>query len=194
MKLGDVAAVRSGLVLARKDAKKVSPWPYKALTLRSFNPEGYIDLSQLENYHATEMLNPDYLTQIGDVVIRLTAPYTAVLIDEQTEECVISSNFVVIRANNKKLVPEYLAWLLNTAKEKKAIYENTSSNMLGAIKAKYFLDYELADLPLADQRQIAELNLLARREARLLRELAEQKEKYYAHMIGSVQKKMRRGN
>lgn len=191
MKLGDMATVRSGLVLARKDAKKVSPWPYKALTLRSFHPAGYIEPDQLDAYHATEMLNPDYLTQAGDVVIRLTAPYTAVLIDEQTADFVISSNFVVIRADGKILLPAYLAWLLNTEAEKKKIFENTSGNMLGAIKAKYFLEYELALLPLSRQMAIANLNELARRETALLRKLAEEKEKYYSHMIASVQKRMR---
>lgn len=191
MKLGDMASVRSGLVLARKDAKKVSPWLYKGLTLRSFNPEGYIDIDQLDTYHATEALNPVYLTRAGDVVIRLTAPYTAVLIDEQTEGCVISSNFVVIRTDRTRLIPAYLAWLLNTEAEKRKIFENASSNMLAAIKSKYFLDYDLADLPLAEQLKIADLNNLARRETKLLRELAAEKEKYYAHMIASVQKRMR---
>ena len=43
--------------------------------------------------------SPEYLTHTGDVVIRLTAPYTAVLITEQLEGYVIPSSFVVVRTN-----------------------------------------------------------------------------------------------
>lgn len=194
MKLGSVAAVRSGLVLSRKQAREPSDIRYPLLNLRCMEANGSINLEQIDIYDAKERLPADYLSQAGDVVVRLSAPYTAVLIDERTSDMVVSSNFVTIRTDRKCLLPEYLFWLLNTPKVKRQIYENTSSNMLGAIKAKYFTDFELYPLPVADQEKIAALNSLARRENQLLKQLAEEKEKLYKSMIDRVQKKMRRGN
>lgn len=127
MKLGNIATVRSGLVLSRKQAREPSNIQYPLLNLRSINPRGYVDLDQTDVFDATEYLAPEYLSQIGDVIVRLTAPYTAVLIDEITSGMVISSNFVIIRADRGKILPEYLFWLINTPNVKHAIYENTSS-------------------------------------------------------------------
>ena len=194
MKLGSIATVRSGLVLSRKQAREPSDIRYPLLNLRSINPGGYIEADQLDVFVAAEYLSPEYLSQIGDVIVRLTAPYTAILVDKVTAGMVISSNFVIIRADRRELLPEYLFWLINTPKVKRSIYENTSSNMLGAIKAKYFSDFEVPFLPIAKQQQIAAMNELALKETKLLRKLADGKECYYSLLIDRAYKEMERGN
>lgn len=194
MKLGNIATVRSGLVLSRKQAREPSGIRYPLLNLRSINPKGYIELEQLDIYDASEHLSPEYLSHVGDVIIRLTAPYTAILIDASTAGIVISSNFVVIRTENKELLPEYLFWLINTPDVKRSIYENTSSNMLGAVKAKFFSDFEIQMLSVPEQQIIANMNALALKEAILLRQLANEKDRYYTLLIDHVHKEMKRGN
>lgn len=193
MRLGNIASVRSGLVLSRKQAREPSNINYPLLTLRAVNSGGYIERCEIDVFHATEMLGGEYLTQPGDVVIRLTAPYTAVLIDETTSGMVVSSNFVIIRTDRRQVLPEYLYWLINTQPVKRGIYENTSSNMLGAIKAKYFSEFELELLTIEQQRFLADMNLLAIRESRLMKELAAEKEKFYALIIERAHKEMKRG-
>ena len=194
MKLGNIATVRSGLVLSRKQAREPSDIRYPLLNLRSINPGGYIEADQLDVFVAAEYLSPEYLSQIGDVIVRLTAPYTAILIDKVTAGMVISSNFVIIRADRRELLPEYLFWLINTPKVKRSIYENTSSNMLGAVKAKFFSDYEFPLLSIDKQQQIAAMNELALKETKLLRKLADGKECYYSLLIDRAYKEMERGN
>lgn len=194
MKLGNIATVRSGLVLSRKQAREPSDIRYPLLNLRSINPGGYIEADQLDVFDAAEYLSPEYLSQVGDVIVRLTAPYTAILIDKVTVGMVISSNFVIIRADRRELLPEYLYWLINTPKVKRSIYENTGSNMLGAINAKYFSDFEVPSLPISKQQQIAAMNELALKETKLLRQLADEKERYYSLLIDRTYKEMKRGN
>ena len=116
MKIGALADVRSGLVLSRKQSKEPTDYRYSLINLRCIQPEGIIDLNESDIYEAKEPLKEEYLSQRGDIVVRLTAPYTAVLIDDTTSGMVISSNFVVIRIEDKQLLPEYLFWLLNTQK------------------------------------------------------------------------------
>lgn len=192
MKLGDMATVRSGLVLSRKLSREPTKYRYPLLNLRSIAPEGYIDANFLDVYDAIECLAVEYLTQKDDVIIRLSAPYTTVLIDDDSTGMVISSNFAVIRTDQKNISAEYLFWLLNTPNVKRQIFENTSSNMLGAIKPKFFVDFEIKPLPLDKQQKIATLNRLARRESFLLTTLAREKEKYYATVIDKLQGKMRK--
>ena len=193
MKLQDLASVRSGLVLSRKQSKEPTDYRYPLINLRCIQPEGTIDQNEADIYAAKEPLKREYLSQRGDIVVRLTAPYTAVLIDDTTSGMVISSNFVVIRIEDKQLMPEYLFWLLNTQKVKRKIYENTTSNMLGAVNAKFLMDFDIALLPAEIQQKIAQLNLLAKKENQLLRELATEKEKLYSCLLNQAYKRVKKG-
>ena len=56
MKLGEVALVRSGLVLSRKAAKSPSPFRYSLLSLRAMSGEGEILEEELDVFHAAELL------------------------------------------------------------------------------------------------------------------------------------------
>ena len=193
MKLQSFAGVRSGLVLSRKQSKEPTDYRYPLINLHCIQQEGNIDLHKADIYEAKELLKEEYLSRQGDIVVRLTAPYTAVLIDDTTSGMVISSNFVVIRIEDKRLLPEYLFWLLNTQKVRHKIYENTTSNMLGAIKAKFLMDFELVLLPIEVQQKIAQLNLLAKKESQLLKELAAEKEKLYSSLLDQEYKREKRG-
>lgn len=194
MKLKDLASVRSGLVLSRKQSKEPTAYRYPLVNLRCIQQEGTVDLSEVDIYEAKELLKEEYLSRKGDIIVRLTAPYTAVLIDAATSGMVISSNFVMIRIEDKRLLPEYLFWLLNTQKVKRKIYENTTSNMLGAVKAKFLTDFELTVLPVEEQHKIAQLNLLVKKESQLLKELADEKEKLYSSLLDQAYKRAKRGN
>lgn len=194
MNLGNVASIRSGLVLSRKLSREQSPYCYPLLNLRAIHPDGYILSDSLEVFHAIEPLSQEYLTQQGDIIIRLSIPYTPILIDSDMVGMVVSSNFTIIRSNQEQLLPEYLLWLLSTPEMKKRIYESSSSNMLSAVRPSFFTGLDISLLSLADQWKIAQLNLLAKRESQLLKRLAEEKEKYYAIVIDHAQKRMIGGN
>ena len=194
MKLEKMAFVRSGLVLGRKQAKDQTEYRYPLLNLRCIQPDGSVDTSLCETFHANEYLNPEYLTHEGDVVIRLTAPYTAVLITRTLEGFVIPSSFIVVRTKTDILLPEYLVWLLNSQLSKRQIYDGAPTNMLGGIKPRFFAEVDLDPLPTEQQRAIAQLSVLAQREAKLLRELVAEKEKYYDLTINKIYNKMKRGN
>lgn len=194
MKLGEIASVRSGLVLSRKLARENPVQRYRLLNLRSITPEGYIDMNETDVFDAKETLPGEYLSQVGDIVIRLSAPYTAVLIDEESEGMVVSSNFVIVRTDPQELLPEFLYWLLNTSEVKHRMFENSSSNMLGAVKPKFFADYEITPLPIPEQQKIAAINALAKAESKLLRQLANAKEQYYEAILRNTFNEIKRSN
>ena len=194
MKLDELATVKTGLVTARKQAKNPSDMiaKYRQLNLKAINSRGYIDEEFLEEFLANERLRAEYLTQPGDIVVRLTTPYTAVLIDEAHSGLVIPSHFVIIRSNGKKIIPEYLYWLLNTEKVKSELQQNISSTVIGTIKPTSYGNFDIEVLTIEEQKKIAELNLLAKKELCLLDQLMGQKEVYYKELISKVQKEMRR--
>ena len=179
MRLGEIANIRSGLVLSRKQAREKTENRYSLLTLKSIKPDATVSEGELDVFDAVESLNKEYLTAIGDVVVRTSTPYTSVLIDEKTDGMVVSSNFVIIRCCIDKLLPEYLFWLLNTESVKKDIYKNSAGNMLAAIKPQYFCDLDIEIPSLREQKLIADFNMTARKELELLERLKTEKEKLY---------------
>ncbi len=186
IRLGSFISARSGLVLSRKEARKEPGLRYPALNLRSVLPDGSIDLAQTDVFVAAEILPQACLTQSGDIIIRLTAPYTAVLIDADTAGLVISSNFLVMRITDAAILPAWLAWYLNTPAIRRAIYANTTSNMLGAVRAGFFTHLEIHLPPLHKQEAMARLHELGRREIRLLHQLAQAKEQYAQLLLEQI--------
>ena len=162
-------------------------------TLQSRSPKGYIEEDLLDDYFAIERLNENYISQMGDIVVRTSSPYTAVLIDKETQGIVVSSYFTIIRSNKNMLKPEYLYWLLNNEETFKTIQKNNFGNILGSIRPQFFSDLEVLLLPLNEQEKISELNLLFKKEQQLLIALKEQKElkakyileEYYGKMKGN---------
>lgn len=193
IKLSDWADIRSGLVLARKQSASPTENNYKLLTLKSINPKGYIEEDLLDDYFAIEKLNENYISQIGDIIVRTSSPYTAVLIEEATQGIVVSSYFTIICTNKNRLKPEYLYWLLNNDETLKTIQKNNFGNILGSIRPQFFSDLETFLLPLSEQERISELNLLFKKEQQLLIALKKQKElkakytleKYYGKTKGN---------
>ena len=138
MKLRDLASVRSGLVLSRKQSKEPTNDRYPLINLRCIQQEGIIDLTRQTSTRQKSRLKDEYLSQRGDIVVRLTAPGTAVLIDDTTAGMVISSNFVVIRTEDGLLLPEYLFWLLNTQNSESGKFTKTRPATCSAPSKRHF--------------------------------------------------------
>ncbi|MGN1135596.1 MAG: hypothetical protein ACI4SF_05190 [Oscillospiraceae bacterium] len=193
IKLKDISVIRSGLVLSRKDAKNPTEYAYDLVALKSISDEEWIIKNQLERFFATERLSLEYLTHKGDILIRMSKPYTAVLIDESTENLLFSSNFTIIRCETDKIIPEYLCWLLNSKGIMEDIQKNNAGNMLGAIRSQFYADLTIEPIPIEKQKAIGALYILGRKEHELRMQLATEYRKLNEMTITQIQRKIRKG-
>ena len=193
IKLKELSTIRSGLVLSRKDAKKQTKYAYDLIALKSISEDKWIVKEQLDRFYSKEPLSTEYLTHKGDILIRMSKPYTAVLIDEGSENYLFSSNFIIIRCNPDKIVPEYLCWLLNSKGIMEDIQKNNAGNMLGAIKLKYYAELKIEPVPLEKQKAIGALYILGRKEYELRMRLAAEYKKLNEMTITQIQRKIRKG-
>ncbi len=194
MRLNELATISTGLVTARKQDRMPGKdsLKYKMLNLKAVNDEGYIEDTLLEDFWAKERLKSGYLTQAGDIVVRLTTPFTAVLIDKEHTGFIIPSHFVVIRTDSRQILPEYLNWFLNEDRVRQELHQNLSSTMIGTVKPKVYACLEIDLITLEEQKKIAELYKLSKKELRLLEQMRVQKELYYKEAICRIQEKMRK--
>ncbi|GHV11452.1 hypothetical protein FACS189491_02710 [Spirochaetia bacterium] len=106
-KLGDIAKIQTGLVLARRQASHASKYTYQRLLLRALRENGTINLRETESYVSSGPLDKSVLTQAGTIVIKLSAPLNPVLITEQNEGMVIPSQMAAIEIQDG-ILPEYI--------------------------------------------------------------------------------------
>ena len=198
MTINDIAVVRTGLVTARKkkDAASLGTYKYQLLNLRCIANEGYIDKHYIEPYELSEELKDDYLTRMGDILIRLSAPYTAVLINNP-ELCgiVVPSHFAIIRVDERYALPGYVFWVLRREKNKMTMMQNSSgSTAFGTISSGLISSLTITLLPLHEQQIIGELLCLSEREQELLQKLSEEKKTYNTLLLNKIYDNMKRGN
>ena len=198
MIIGNIASVRTGLVTARKKKNALSnrQYNYRLLNLKCISSDGYIITDYLEPYEVSDELKDDYLTKRGDILIRLSVPYTAVIIN-RTDLCglVIPSHFAVIRANKAMVTPEYIFWSLRRDKNRITLMQNSSgSAAFGTISSGLIANLNITLLPMEKQHIIGELMLLSEREQELLAKLTAEKKKYNALILNKIYENMKRGN
>ena len=198
MTIGEIATVRTGLVAARKKKSLSSnrSYQYKLLNLKCISNDGHIEPNELEQYEISEKLKDDYLTQSGDILIRLSTPYTVVLIDRK-ELCgiVIPSHFAVIRVDRKLVTPEYVFWQIRRDKNRITMMQNSSGGAAFAtISSGLIANLDILLLPLSSQKKIGDLMILTEREQDLQCRLIEAKKKFNTALLNKIYDKVKRGN
>ena len=184
MQLKQFADVRSGLVVTRKQALKPeeTACTYQLLNLKAVTDSGGIDQTALLPFHASETLADHYFTHIGDIIVRISEPYTAVYITEDTAGLLVPSHFVIVRTEPGKALPEYVAWYLNRDRIRKK-FRLSCAGVLLQIKPSTVAEIEIRLPDLVKQQQIVKLNRLAQAELALLEKQLAYKQLYYKKLI-----------
>lgn len=197
MKLEEIATIRTGVVATRKKASDVDPikHTYKLLNLKCASHNGYLDLQYVEEFQTTQPLKPEFFTQAEDIIVRLSSPYTAIMITKE-EWCgyLVPSHFAIIRVNKRVAFPEYILWILKKESTKQKILQNISgSGAFGTINSRFFNTLSINNLPLEKQKMIGQMQLLSEKEQELLHSLAIQKEIYNKLIMNQIFNDAKRG-
>ena len=186
MKLSKIADISSGLVLARKKSSTSKGFAYELLTLKSFDENGYIEDDFLDDFISEEKIKEQYLTKEGDIVVRLSAPNTAVYITKKQEGIIIPSLFVIIRSNSSSIISQFLQIYLNSEKCKRQLAADTIGSVLSIVKTSSFKEIDIPKYTMDKQKNIINLNELVVKEKRLLNQLLNEKEKYHKAIMSKM--------
>ena len=184
-KLGEIASITTGLVVKRKQAELSVDIikRYKMLTLKSFDHDGWLNIEELDCFDSSEMIDDKYLTREGDVVIRLSYPNTAIVVNKDDVGLLIPSLFVSMRLNIQTLLPEYLTIYLNSDAMKKFYNINSFGSAVKIIKTSVLRDVQVEFPNLEQQKKIVELHKLMQKEKVLYEDLINEKTKYNIEII-----------
>ncbi len=188
MKLGAIASIKVGLILSRQEIAEgeKAKATYSLLTARSINEDGQVDKNELQPFKSKSILGKHHLGQKGDVVIRLTPPYTAVSFDETLSGVIVSSLFAKISLDNNSFLPDFLAIYLNSKSVKGELNRLGKHSTSPVLKVSNLSELEIKEISLEVQKKIIEMTDLFWREKNLLNQLREKKETLYQEGINRL--------
>lgn len=188
LKLSELAATKSGLVLNRKKASLQSNIKknYNVVSLKSFCSNGIYDHSHVENFIADDVLKIDNLVKKGDILIRLREPNFAVFIDEEYEDLVLSSLMAVIRTNTEKILPQYLAFYLNSDFVKSQLLQDATTGAIKMIKVSDIQNLEIVVPSIEKQKLLVDTINTFNQEEMLLQSLIVEKQKLKRSVFDTV--------
>lgn len=181
MHLGDIAEIKTGLVLTRKKAEVgfETKATYKLLSLKNISEDGMIISDSFEEFVSNDYLDDHYFTEEGDVLMRLSHPYTAVYIDKEHSGLLVPSYFVIIKVNQAKILPQYLAWFLNTPTAKHQLEKEQAGSRIPGTNKKAISNLSILHSPISKQKALIKLYQLHQREKTLYMKLLQEKELYF---------------
>ena len=123
-------------------------------------------------------INERHLVKYKDMIFRSRGKTTtATIINHELDRAVVAAPLFLIRATSKKVLPEYLYWFINQSSSQAFLHSRATGTAMIMI-GKSALDALEIPLPnLKIQERIVTLADLLNEEQRLMRDLAEQKEK-----------------
>lgn len=186
MKLEKIADISTGLVLARKKSSNNEGFAYELLTLKSFNENGYIEDEYLDDFISEEKIKSQYLTQEGDVIVRLSSPNTAIYITKEYENIVIPSLFAIIRNKSNNINSQFIQIYINSEKCKRHLLADTIGSAVSIVKTSTFKEIKIPEYTIDKQEKIIELNNLVIEEKRLLTKLIDEKNKYHKTIMSKM--------
>ncbi len=159
MKLNDISTIRTGLVLARKQSTMPdSGIMYKVLTLSSIDSSGNIIDGNVVDFCASSQISSEYISQLGDVLVRLSFPYISTTIDSQHTGIIIPSHFAIVRITDQSILPQYLQIVLNHKLSQPSLQKYSSGTAIKVISNALLRDISINVIPLSRQQSIVNLH------------------------------------
>ena len=175
-KLKDIALVQMGLSF-RSRIEPEADGNVAVIQMRDLTEDNKLDHSNLTTININD-INERHLVKYKDLVFRSRGKTTtATIIDNEPGRTVVSAPLFLIRTTSQKVLPEYLYWFINQSSSQAFLHSRATGTAMTMI-GKSVLD--ALEIPLPDletQKQIVTLADLLNKEQRLMRDLAEQKEK-----------------
>ena len=174
--LKDIARVQMGLTF-RSRIEPEADGTVAVIQMRDLTEDNKLSHRNLITIKM-DKLSDRHLVKRRDLIFRSRRQTTtAAIIDTKIGPAVVAAPLLRIRVTSKHVLPEYLCWFINQSSAQAFLHSRATGTAMTVI-GKAALDDLQVPLPdLATQKRIVALADLSNKEQKLMRELAEKKEK-----------------
>lgn len=140
---------------------------------------GYLDHDNLSSFNALESTNNIRLSEKGDIILKVTTPFDACLINENDEGLFIPSFCMKLKIKDKRINPYYLLAFINSS----SFYNVAKSSSVGVaisiINISKVKEIEIPLISLEEQEVIANKYESSIEKIKTMKEIVSLEHEYY---------------
>lgn len=182
IKIADIAQINSGFTF-RKGQSFDYPENYSLIQVGDLGEQFQLQMEDIDRIIEIEpkiqfVLNP------GDVLFASKGEYNfAALIPDDIGKAIASSTFLILKDLDEKIIPEYLVWYINSTEGQKYLKSVRKGNTIPYISKSAFVKMPIILPNIGDQKMIARINALKRKENSLRKQLLEKRKNMIEQQI-----------
>ena len=174
--LKDIARVQMGLAF-RSRIEPEADGTVAVIQMRDLTEDNKLSHRNLITIKM-DKLSDRHLVKRRDLIFRSRRQTTtAAIIDTKIGPAVVAAPLLRIRVTSKHVLPEYLCWFVNQSSAQAFLHSRATGTAMTVIGKSALDDLQVPLPDLATQKRIVALADLSNQEQKLMRELAEKKEK-----------------
>ena len=153
---------------------------FKQIKLKDVTRDGIINYEELSTF-SSEKVHEKYILKKNDIIIKAkSGDNTAAIIDEDTENIVVTSHFIVIKVQDESIIdPEYLVMYLNSDYAQDYFNTYREGTTIPIIKMKTLENLPIKVLPIEKQKELAKIYKLLNEEKITMQQLIKAREKQF---------------
>jgi hypothetical protein len=178
IKIQDIATLQTGLF-----AKPLANGEVVYLQSKHFDDQGNL-LAILHPDLLLEDISEKHMLCAGDVLFAAKGTKNfATVFENHNEPSVASTSFFVIRPTDKKLLPQYLAWVLNSPTTQILLKGQAIGTSIPSISKQVLENLEIAIPSIDSQKAILQITKLRNKEKSLKQKIETLREKQIQQQI-----------
>ena len=163
VQLDSIASIRMGLTLRGRDAtRSVASGSYRLVRIGNVSQDGTWLNEEFSCIEPSENIREDQFLQNGDVLFPNRGNRTTAIVYRlDMPQAIAGAQFFVLRPDQSKVLPEYLAWFLRTEEAARYFDERRKGTYVPIIQRSDLAELKIALPSLDKQRKIVDVDALA---------------------------------
>lgn len=180
-----IADIRMGVTLRGRDATRPAPdGSCRMIRIGDLSDDGKLVTDDLLRFEPGEPIRSELRLRRGDVLLpNRGTRTTAHVFDLPLRNVIVGSQFYILRPDESRVSPAYLAWFLRTDQAAAHFALRRKGTLVVTLQRRDVLELELPLPPLETQELIVALAALAVREREIAVELDRKKATYLQHRM-----------
>ncbi|WP_295158967.1 restriction endonuclease subunit S [uncultured Brachyspira sp.] len=194
--LKDIANIRVGASVSRALAKRYEKgYKINLINLKAFDNKSVKYIQNEKNIDIIQIKQKNIdMIQANDIIIRLREPFNSLIIEENIDNCIISSLTAYIRIKSEFhniCLPHFIAIYLNDKKVQKYLKKKSRGTGIISIGAFDIANIEIELPDIEKQKEIIEINSLFERDIFIQERLFELKQIFYKEAMNKILKRIK---
>jgi len=186
--LNSITEIRMGATLRGRDATRPDPnGSYRFVRIGDISQDGTLRSQNFIHIEPNEPVNEGLWLRPGDVLFpNRGTRTTALAFNGDQPKTIVGPQFFILRPDQQKVSPEYLAWFLRSAEAVAHFESRRKGTYVQIIQRSDLAELEIPLPPLAKQRKIVQIADLALQERELTERLLKLKWRFVNEQLVGV--------